>query len=61
VKPIAQKVAPERAVVWKMTWDGHRSRSECKTRPEIPRSGTYFAIAQLDGAKPVRLRIILHK
>jgi hypothetical protein len=61
VKPITGKVAREHAVVWKLTWDGRRSRSECKTRPEIPKAGTYFAVAQLDGAKAVKLRMILHK
>jgi hypothetical protein len=61
VKPITRKVAREQAVVWTMTWDGHRSRSACRTRPEIPRAGSYFATAQLDGAKPVQLRMVLHK
>jgi hypothetical protein len=61
VKPITKKVAREQAVAWTMTWDGRRSRSQCRTRPEVPRAGTYFATAQLDGAKPVQLRMILHK
>jgi hypothetical protein len=61
VKPITQKVAREQAVSWKLTWDGRRSRSECRQRPEIPRAGTYIVTAQLDGAKAVRLRMILHK
>jgi hypothetical protein len=61
VKPITRKLAREQAVAWAMTWDGRRSRAACKTRPEIPRSGTYFATAQLDGTKPVQLRMILHR
>jgi hypothetical protein len=59
VKPISRKVKAEDAVEWTMTWDGKRSRQGCKDRPEIPQAGTYFATAQLDGAKPVQLRMIL--
>ena len=32
---------------------------ECKRGPDTPQPGTYFATAQLDGAKPVQLRMIL--
>ena len=42
-----------------MVWNGRRSRSDCKNRPEIPKAGTYFATAQLEGAKPVQLRMIV--
>jgi hypothetical protein len=42
-----------------LAWNGRRSRDDCKDRPETPRAGTYFATAQLDGAKPVRLRMII--
>ena len=42
-----------------MSWNGKRSRPGCKTRAEVPRPGTYFATAQLEGAKPVQLRMIL--
>nr|WP_294693087.1 hypothetical protein [uncultured Friedmanniella sp.] len=59
LKPISRKVKAEDAVEWTMTWDGNRSAKGCKDRPEIPRAGTYFATAQLDGAKPVQLRMIL--
>ena len=59
VKPISRKVKAEDAVEWTMTWDGKRSRKDCKDRPEVPKAGTYFATAQLDGAKPVQLRMIL--
>ena len=59
MKPISRKVKAEDAVEWKMTWDGKRSRKGCKDRPEVPLPGTYFATAQLDGAKPVQLRMIL--
>lgn len=59
VEPITKKVKAEDAVEWSMRWDGRRSRAGCKDRPEIPQAGTYFATAQLDGAKPVQLRMIL--
>jgi hypothetical protein len=59
VKPIARNVKAEDAVEWTMTWDGNRSRKDCKDRPEVPQPGTYFATAQFDGAKPVQLRMIL--
>lgn len=59
VKPISTKVKSEDAVRWSMRWDGRRSQKGCKSRPEIPRAGTYVATAQLKGAKPVRLRLIL--
>ena len=49
----------QQAVEWSVAWDGRRSRKTCKQRPEIPRPGTYFATAQLDGAKPVQLRMQL--
>jgi hypothetical protein len=59
VKKITKKVKAERAVAWKMKWDGRRSRENCKRRPEMPRAGTYYATAQFKGAKPVQLRMIL--
>lgn len=59
VEKRSTKVKAEDAVEWTMPWDGQRSRSGCRTRPEVPLPGTYFATAQLDGAKPVQLRIIL--
>jgi hypothetical protein len=59
VKTVRKAVVPEGAVEWKMTWDGNRSRKNCKDRPEEPQAGTYSATAQLDGAKPVRLWIML--
>jgi hypothetical protein len=59
VKTRSTKLKAEDAVQWSMRWDGRRSRKDCKDRPEIPRAGTYFATAQLHGAKPVQLRLIL--
>jgi hypothetical protein len=59
VKNRSVKLEAEDAVHWSMRWDGRRSRENCKDRPEVPRAGTYFATAQLHGAKPVQLRMIL--
>ena len=44
---------------WKLTWNGRRSRAGCKSRPEIPRPGTYYATAELTGAEPVQLLMML--
>ena len=59
IKPMTKKLPPERVVEWSLAWNGRRSRDDCKKRPEIPLAGTYFATAQLEGAKPVQLRMIL--
>jgi hypothetical protein len=59
VRPIHTKLKSQQAVAWTMTWNGRRSRPDCRNRPEIPRAGTYFATAQLKGAKPVQLRMII--
>ena len=59
VKAATKKLAPEHAVEWSLSWNGRRSRVGCKSRPEIPRPGTYYATAQLTGAEPVKLRMIL--
>lgn len=55
VKPLSKTLEAEQAVEWKLTWNGLRSRAGCRSRPEIPRPGTYYATAQLAGAEPVRL------
>lgn len=59
VKEQMAKLEAEEALTWSMRWDGRRSRSGCATRPEVPRPGTYVATAHLDGAKAVRLRMVL--
>jgi hypothetical protein len=59
VRTVKKKLAGEQALEWTLAWNGRRSRDNCKSRPEIPLPGTYFATAQLDGAKPVQLRMIL--
>lgn len=53
-------LAGEQALTWMQTWNGRRSAAGCRTRSEIPRPGTYYAIAQLDGSTRVQLRMILH-
>ena len=59
VKAMTRKLGPEQAMEWSLSWNGRRSRTGCQSRPEIPRPGTYYATAQLAGAEPVQLRMIL--
>ncbi|HEY5788937.1 MAG TPA: hypothetical protein VIT65_29610 [Microlunatus sp.] len=56
-----KKLAGKAGVIWKMTWNGERSvkGKECKRGTGTPRAGTYWATAQLAGAKPVQLRMII--
>ena len=61
VKPTSVKIATEDAYEWRLVWDGRRSKASCKTRPEVPKPGTYVATAQFKGAQPVQLRMFLHK
>lgn len=61
VKPTSVKIATEDAYEWRLVWDGRRSKKSCKTRPEVPKAGTYVATAQFKGAEPVKLRMFLHK
>jgi hypothetical protein len=59
IKAITRNLDPEQAMEWSLSWNGRRSRAGCQSRPEIPRPGTYHATAQLAGAQPVQLRMIL--
>jgi hypothetical protein len=59
IKPITRKLAPEQAVEWSLRWNGRRSRMGCRSQSHIPRPGTYWATAQLAGAEPVQLRMLL--
>ena len=56
-----KKLAARADVSWKMTWNGERSvkGKECERGSDTPLAGTYWATAQLDGAKPVQLRMII--
>jgi hypothetical protein len=59
IKPISRKLGSEHAVAWTLTWDGKRSKPDCRSAREAPRPGKYVATAQLEGAEPVTLRMIL--
>jgi len=59
IKPISRKLGPEQAVEWSLRWNGRRSRMGCRSQSHIPRPGTYWATAQLAGAEPVQLRMLL--
>ena len=59
VKAFDKKLKTQQDVEWTMRWDGRRSRTSCRQRPELPRPGIYWATAQFDGAKPVQLRMTL--
>lgn len=56
-----KKLAPRAGVSWKMTWNGERSvkGKDCKRGADTPQPGTYWVTAQLAGAKPVQLRMII--
>jgi hypothetical protein len=59
--PFDKKLAARAGIAWKMTWNGERSvkGKECKRGTGTPAAGTYWATAQLTGAKPVQLRMII--
>jgi len=61
IKTISRKLGSEDAVAWSLTWDGKRSKSRCKSASQALRPGRYVATAQLDGAEPVKLRMILNQ
>jgi hypothetical protein len=54
-------LAAQADVDWMMTWNGERSvkGEKCQQGSEPPRSGTYWATAQLAGAQPIQLRMII--
>ena len=59
IKPISRKLGAEHAVAWSLTWDGKRSKPDCKSARKVTHPGTYVATAKLAGAEPVQLRMIL--
>jgi hypothetical protein len=59
IKPITRKLGAEHAVAWSLTWDGKRSKPDCKSARKMTHPGTYVATAKLAGAEPVQLRMIL--
>jgi hypothetical protein len=60
VTSITTRLESEQTVEWKMTWDGLRSADGCKHGTESLEGGTYIATAELSGAKPVQLRMIVN-
>lgn len=56
-----KKLAAKAAVGWTVTWNGERSvkGEKCQQGSPTPKAGTYWAAAQLKGADPVRLRMII--
>jgi hypothetical protein len=61
IKPITSKLASEHAVAWSLIWDGKRSKANCRSAREALRPGTYVVTAQLEGAEPVQLRMLLRE
>ncbi len=59
IEKISRKLGSEHAVAWSLTWDGKRSKSNCRSAAGTLRPGTYVATATLDGAEPVQLRMQL--
>ena len=56
-----KKLVARADVGWTMTWNGERSvkGATCDNGADAPRVGTYWATAQLKGADPVQLRMII--
>ena len=61
VNSISRKLRAEHAVAWSLTWNGKRSKPDCKSARKMLRPGRYVATAQLAGAEPVELRMIVEK
>ena len=55
----SRKLASQKSLDWKITWNGQRSGSGCSKERQSPKAGYYWAIANFDDAKEVRWRIIL--
>ena len=47
VKSISRKLRAEHAVAWSLTWNGKRSKPDCKSARKMLRPGRYVATAQL--------------
>jgi hypothetical protein len=61
IKPISHELGSEHAIAWSLSWDGKRSKSGCRSAREALRPGTYLVTAQLQGAEPVQLRMLLRE
>ncbi len=55
----SRKLASQKSLDWKITWNGQRSGSGCSKQRETPRAGYYWAIASFDDSREVRWRVIL--
>jgi len=59
IHTISRKLGSEHAVAWSLTWNGKRSKANCKSARQVPKPGRYAATARLDGAEPVKLRMTI--
>ena len=59
IKTISRNLGSEHTMAWSLTWDGRRSKPKCKSASQALRPGSYVATAQLKGASPVKLRMIV--
>jgi len=59
INTISRKLGSEHAVAWSLTWNGKRSKANCKSARQVPKPGRYAATARLDGAEPVKLRMTI--
>jgi len=59
LKPVTKTLDSQEAHAWTMTWNGERSKKNCKISSATPRPGTYWATAELDGVDPVKWRMML--
>lgn len=57
LKSVSKTLDSQESLPWKMTWDGERSREDCKISSETPRPGIYWATATVEGVEPVRWRM----
>jgi hypothetical protein len=59
IKPISRNLAAGHTMAWSLTWDGKRSKAQCKSASQALRPGSYVATAQLKGSAPVKLGMIV--
>ena len=59
IKTISRRLTADSAVAWSLSWNGRGSKPDCKSARPAPKPGRYIATARLDGAEPVKLRMIL--
>lgn len=56
---VRRTIRPGHAAEWQVTWSGKRSGDGCSTGAAAPRAGYYWAIAELEGGREARFRVIL--